>query len=217
MTNIPGGFGFIQQESVQFNNPTSESSLTAMGSTINGLLSIVLPVGSIIESMLTEIQFQTQIGNLSPPDLWVLADGRSVVGSTYATITGNTNIPDLRGVITRGKNNGRSDGNQNPDGDLALGTYTADKFASHTHSDSGHTHGVTDPGHGHVVNAGQFGVGGGAGNLLYADDATTNRNDTTNGNGTGITVNISTANIQFTGGNETAPKTVTINKFIRIN
>lgn len=217
MTAIPGAFGFIQQESVQFNNPNSEASLSAIGATVNGLLSIILPVGTIVDSMLTESQFQTEIGNLSAPFLWVLADGRNVAGSTYATVTGNTTIPDLRGIFTRGKNNGRSDGNQNPDGDLALGTYTADKLASHTHTDAGHGHGVNDPGHAHVINAGPFGTGGGAGNLLYADDATTTRNDTSNVAGTGISIQTGFASIQATGGNETAPKTVTINKFIRIN
>jgi hypothetical protein len=84
-------------------------------------------VGDIIQSMLTEEQFIEENGAG-----WVLADGRSVVGSKYATLIG-ASIPDLRGQFLRGKNNGRSDGQQNPDGDLALGTQTTDAFPEHSH------------------------------------------------------------------------------------
>jgi hypothetical protein len=68
------------------------------------------PVGMIVQSMLTEAQFQAINGTN-----WVLAAGQSVTGSQYATITGNSSIPDLRGMFLRGKNNSRSDGNQAPD------------------------------------------------------------------------------------------------------
>lgn len=179
MSNIPGSFSYIQQESLKFNQPVSEASLSAMGASINGLLSIICPVGTILESMLTEAQFQTQLGNPSPAT-WVLADGRSAVGTTYQSITGFSTVPDLRGIFTRGKNNGRSDGNQNPDGDLPLGTYTADKFASHSHT-------------------------GAAAPAANGPPAATTLNyfgNTTSG---------------VTGGNETAPKNVTVNCFIRIN
>lgn len=86
-------------------------------------------VGAIQSAMIDESQFQDQFGTG-----WVLADGRSVAGSKYAAITGRANIPDLRGMTLRGKNNGRSDGNQNPDGDSALGTYQADELKQHKHS-----------------------------------------------------------------------------------
>lgn len=75
-------------------------------------------VGDVVQSMLTEAQFQAIRGTG-----WVLMDGRSVAGSQYQAITGNGNIPDARGVFLRGKNNGSS---ANPDGDLPLGTYTGD-------------------------------------------------------------------------------------------
>jgi len=79
--------------------------------------------------MLTEAQFQS----INGPS-WVLMDGRSIAGSAYATLTGSGTIPDARGMVLRGKNNGRSDGNENPDGDSALGLYQGDQFRSHTHS-----------------------------------------------------------------------------------
>lgn len=225
MSDIPGAFNFIQQESVQFNNPTSESSLTAIGASVNGLLSILLPVGSVVDSMLTESQFQTEIGNLSSPYIWVLADGRNVAGSAYAILTGNTTIPDLRAVLTRGKDNGRG---LNPDGDLTLGTYTADKYLSHNHgvTDPGHAHTLTDTGHSHGLTYSGLGLGAylrvnayqGGSNISGTDATGTNQltvasnqsNISLFSNTTGVTTNLS-------GGNETAPKTVTVNKFIRIN
>lgn len=77
----------------------------------------ILPVGTIIHSMLTTTQFASQYG-----DNWVIADGRTVTGSLYASVTGISSIPDLRGGFLRAKG-----ATLNPDGDLALGTLTADK------------------------------------------------------------------------------------------
>lgn len=201
MTDIPSAFDFIQQESFQFNNPVSESSLTAVGATVNGLLSIVLPVGSVVASMLTEGQFQTEIGNLSAPFIWILADGRNVAGSTYNTVTGNTTVPDLRAVFVRGKDNGRG---LNPDGNLALGTFTAAKFASHTH-------GVTDPGHSHGLTQPRGCSDPGGGNQAPPSDGAFSINPIAVASATtGVTVN-------STGGNDTSPMSVTLNYFIRIN
>jgi hypothetical protein len=80
-------------------------------------LGSILPVGTIIHSMLTTTQFTAEYG-----DNWVLADGRSVTGSKYAAVTSSSTIPDMRGAFLRAKGS-----TYNPDGDLALGTYTADK------------------------------------------------------------------------------------------
>lgn len=87
------------------------------------------PVGSAVAAMLTEAQFQAQNGTG-----WVLADGRSVTGSAYATITGNSNIPDWRGVYLRGKNNGRTDGYEDPYGEATLGDYQGSHIKGHTHA-----------------------------------------------------------------------------------
>ena len=85
-------------------------------------------LGDIKASMLADGVFQTINGSG-----WIIADGRDVTGSDYHALTGNSTVPDMRGMFLRGKNNGRTDGNENPDGDLALGTYQADEFKSHTH------------------------------------------------------------------------------------
>jgi len=85
-------------------------------------------VGEVKASLLTESQFQSQNGTG-----WVLSDGRDVTGSAFHALTGNTVIPDARGVALRGKNNGRADGNQNPDGDLAIGAFQGDSVQPHNH------------------------------------------------------------------------------------
>jgi hypothetical protein len=193
MTAIPSSFNLIQQESVNFNNPVSENVLTQMGASINALVNVIIPVGTIVETMLTEAQFQAEVGNTN----WILADGRNVAGSRYTTVTGNSNIPDLRGVFLRSKNNGRSDGNQNPDGDLALGTFQADMYASHNHPDPGHFHNL---GAGYLANTSY-----GSNNNTYMDQTTVRSTFT------------AFTNIQPAGGNETRSKNVTVNCMIRVN
>ena len=54
-------------------------------------------LGCVEQSILTEAQFQ----NVNGPN-WVLCDGRSIVGSQLAKLTGISNAPDLRGVFLRG-------------------------------------------------------------------------------------------------------------------
>jgi len=59
-----------------------------------------LPIGTIISSMLEFEKFQNIAGNA-----WKPADGRKISAkSKYATLTGNTTLPDLRGLFLRGLN-----------------------------------------------------------------------------------------------------------------
>lgn len=150
-------------------------------------------IGEVKASMLTLAQFQAQFGTN-----WVLANGASASGTAYATITGNTTLPDCRGVGLRGKNNGRADGNQNPDGDLALGTYQGDVMGSHAHSTLTGTR-----------------------NNIYGLTGTTRGLDAS-----GFTSNVQNIDygassgqlgITSTGGNETRMKNVTVNYFIKVN
>jgi hypothetical protein len=167
-------------------------------------------IGDIQESMLTLAQFQAQPGRGTA---WVLADGSSCAGTAYARITGKQNLPDLRGVFRRAKNNGRSDGNQNPAGDLALGTFQSDQIASHLHS-------ISDPGHFHDAHIGNTTSGSdnrfaqvvsasGASNVVTRNNVDANSGIVANT--TGIT-----ATNAF-GASETSPKAVTVNVFIRVN
>lgn len=168
-----------------------------------------LPVGSLIYSMLDAAQFQGQAG---PGETWVLADGRSVAGQNtlYEKVTKTSQLPNLLGVFVRGKNNGRNDGNQNPDGDLGVGQLTPDKFLHHNHGAS------TDddsPDHSH-------GFGGYAYGSSYGGDNTA-QNLGVSPNGfyrqTDGANRRHQHGIKPDGGNETAPKSVTMNPFIRIN
>jgi hypothetical protein len=137
----------------------------------------ILPVGTIIHSMLTTTQFATQYG-----DNWVLADGRSATGTLYASVTGISAIPDLRGGFLRAKG-----ATLNPDGDLALGTLSSDKVRSHTHKEQYH-----------------FGSGGDSIGV-------------TSGCSNGALYSANTPYTLSYGGNETAPVSITVNIFIRIN
>jgi len=148
------------------------------------------PVGTIIHSILTESQFTGETGAG-----WVLADGRNVSGSRYNTITGNVTVPDLRGQFLRGKNNGRSDGNQNPDGDLTLGSYQVNEVKGHNHI-------------GGMTTDVNFAMSYGG---TSAAPNTTWRYGVQNASGS---LNAFTSN---TGGNETRPNNITINYFIKIN
>ena len=73
-------------------------------------------VGEIRTAMLTLAQFQAEFD-----DTWVLANGAGAAGTDYNTITSQANIPDLRGRFLRGKNNGLTGSDSDPNGDLTLG------------------------------------------------------------------------------------------------
>jgi hypothetical protein len=85
-------------------------------------------IGSVKYSPLSEAQFQALYGTG-----WVLYDNRSVVGSSLNTKYGVATLHDHRGLYPRAKNNGRSDGKQNPAGELAIGTYQEDFLQDHVH------------------------------------------------------------------------------------
>lgn len=87
------------------------------------------PVSSVIDAVCTEAQFQGMNGTG-----WILADGRSVTGSAYATLTGNSTVPDFRGITRRAKNNGRSDGTEDESGDHTLGSYQGPRLQGHNHA-----------------------------------------------------------------------------------
>lgn len=127
MSNIPGSINLIQQEETSFRDATSYSVFQRMGAVINYTLSTsqIFPVGTIKKAFLTEEQFQDQMGTT-----WVLMDGRDVTGSDYAILTGNTTIPDARGMFLRMKDNGAGIDQL---GDLPLGDTEQDNVPYHTH------------------------------------------------------------------------------------
>lgn len=226
MSDLAPSESKIQQESLQFNQPTSGSSAAAIGALANAMREIMVPVGTIIYSVLDETTFQDE-NDVSGDERWVLADGRSVTGSTYESLTGNSNIPDLRGVFIRGKNYARSTGTGNPDGDLTVGDYTTDRNKEHNHGITdgagglGHNHGITDLGHKH-----NFSNTIGTTSPRYDDDTDFSAYDVFGDTPlaiqnalTGITVNNATTGItiQNDGSTDNAPRNITLNPFIRIN
>lgn len=202
MADIPNNPTKIQIEAASYRAAVSESLMQTIGGSVNYLLSNIMPVGSVIPSMLDEATFQ-----LKTSSDWVLCDGRSVVGSEYEALTGSSNIPDARGVFIRGKNNGRSTGTGNSAGDLALGTYEADDNKAHNH---GGTSGPDSPAHIHTYEMyNNFGSGGGA-----------KGSDGTGGSQGQGTTNAPTYNHYHSiasEGSEGRPRNVTMNYFVRIN
>src|SRR5689334_21752121 len=90
-------------------------------------------LGEVRYSILDEPTFQKLYGVEG-----ILMDGRNISGTDLHRLVNVTSIPDARGVFLRGKNNGRGDGAQNPDGDLAIGTLQWDQNQSHNHYNGTH-------------------------------------------------------------------------------
>lgn len=157
----------------------------------------VMPTGSIIE-----------YGGATAPTGWLLCDGASllrasypalfaVIGTTYGSVDINTfNVPDRRDRVGVGAGSTYARG---ATGGATTSTTSADGAHNHTGSTDGHalttaqmpshTHGITDPGHSHVVSpnvlrfGGTFNVQGGAGTSTDGDTATANTTST------GISIN----------------------------
>ena len=141
----------------------------------------------------------------SCPSGWLAADGSAISRTTYAILYSNIgstwgngdgsttfNVPDLRGVFLRGTGT-----NANPTvvaagGAIgqAVGTYAADTYLNHTHTDAGHTHSYTTP------SSNSQAIGGSGSNYYNTGSAATN------------TTGMGYASIQAstTGGTETKPK-----------
>lgn len=150
-----------------------------------------LPIGSVVVSLLSPVAFAEVAGESDSLNRtrtrWVLADGSDVSGSRFSELTGRNNIPDLRGMFLRGKNNNRSDGKQNPGGDLTLGEYQDDQFEKHAH---------------------EYNRGGEGGNELYSAQA---------GRNLGIPRGSTNYIVRGKYGPETRARNVTVNYFIRVD
>lgn len=146
------------------------------------------PIPRNIGEVITSMLTEKEFSYLNGNEDWVLADGREVNReSAYCRATGRNYVPDLRGVFLRGKNHSRNDEYQNPD-DLPLGTPQKDSFKTHNH-------------HHYVVGWGDGGE-------------PDSRHGKTAGNSPRNHWPETTEN---SGGNETRPKNVTVNFYIKIN
>ena len=71
-----------------------------------------LPIGTVAPSMLKPSLFAEAVGDVDrDTPAWVFADGRTIAAtSRYSQKSGETVVPDLRGMFLRGLNEGRNDG-----------------------------------------------------------------------------------------------------------
>ncbi len=164
-----------------------------------------VPVGTIVASYLAWGEFQAAARNnvtnpegnaWSPRSKWCPADGRQVTGSRFEAVTGERNVPELRGRFLRGLNT--FDQGQpaiagsigDPD-NRQRGSYQPDDLRSHRHrvrSSIGNAIGSDN----YDVAGGQFRVG-----PPNASKDTTDAPET--------------------GGVETRPRNVAIFYYVRIN
>jgi hypothetical protein len=80
-------------------------------------------VGTIVSSLLDESKFAKLVGDnptSKPPKItWVLADGRNVAGTKFASLQRRNTVPDLRGMFLRGID---PSGATDPDGPRLAGS-----------------------------------------------------------------------------------------------
>ena len=124
---VPGNYEKLQVEETESRSAIGEKVLYKIAATVNKGIDDVsgVALGTIEISMLTEFIFLQYRG-----DRWLLCNGQSCAGTQYATLTGNTTVPDMRGRFLRGKNNGSG---IDPVGELALGTNKEDRLKAHEH------------------------------------------------------------------------------------
>ena len=176
------------------------------------------PLGAILHSILDEAAFQAEQGSG-----WILCDGRDVTGSRYETVTGNANIPDLRGRFLRGKNNGRVAG-ANPDGELNLGqeqghATSVSGVGATTVADGNHNHNQAHNSQGAVTAGGWDGsIGpylaqrGSVGDSFYRLMGTNQVPNVALGSSNGS----HTHTVNLSGANETRVDNTTVNYYIRV-
>jgi hypothetical protein len=152
-------------------------------------------IGEIRYSILTLEQFQERYG-----EEWELMKGQSLsTDSELFRLWGKDRIPDARGLFLRGHNNGRTDCYANPDR-TELGLIQKDCFKNHDHGGGKHRHEFSC----------EFGASrehrGGQCNTMAWHPPTHENKHTT----------WSDKIIKDEGGNETRPKNLTVNIFIKM-
>lgn len=120
MTAITPVLATIQIEETKYGASISEYTSTKIGGAINYINeNAIEPIGTVLDSFLTETQFQALKGNK-----WVLMEGQSIAGSDLAVLTGITTLPDAvtnRAFTSQSLNDGE------------LSTYVSAQNLAHTH------------------------------------------------------------------------------------
>lgn len=159
----------------------------------NDILQSLIPVGTIIQSLLTEDQLNKETGGG-----WVLCDGRSIPADCrYQLITNKSTVPDLRGIFIRGA--GTSKSYLNPKQEYykgeTVGTFSQCQMQGHSHAGSPQALLIWNTGTTPDQGIGQNKGGVSAGKLTIEDDGK---------NGTPEV------------GPETRPASISVNYFIKI-
>jgi hypothetical protein len=127
----------IFTEEISYRSAVSEELLRKLAAAVNAINhGSLLPLGSTEMSFLPLAKFQIVRDNS-----WVLLDGANITTTDLGQFmlaqglaTGTVYLPDMRGQVPIGVNNGRSDGKQNlVSASLALGGQMGDGNKSHQH------------------------------------------------------------------------------------
>jgi hypothetical protein len=102
-------------------------------------ISRTLPVGSVTASFLPPEDFYRLANREGAPVTWQLADGSPSGETLYKKLTGQTNLPDLRGKFLRGLNVGLLGDAADPDLNRKPGDYQPDAFEKHSHTYGTHS------------------------------------------------------------------------------
>lgn len=121
MADIPASLQKIQIEEVGYRAAVSEATFNKMGASINAIVDDgIEPIGTVVQSILTESQFQAIKGNK-----WVRMSGQSIVGSDLNALTSITSLPNMIG-------NEAFIGQAGSEG--SLGNFEASQNKSHNHN-----------------------------------------------------------------------------------
>ena len=168
-------------------------------------------VGDVKQSILLEPAFINELP-VAERNKWVLADGRTVTGSRYATITGNNNVPDLRGSFLRMSGNNAATGRTHWSGG-AVGDFGEDGTARPKNHDFTGTTNTTGS-HSHTFRLKRyFGAAAHDANNYNPGGNYDGTQETTNPNGD----HQHTVTINGGGDTETRPKHFCLNFYIKIN
>ncbi len=182
--------------------------INVLSAKVSSLEKSVMPVGSIVNSLLTLAQYQSENG-----DCWKLANG-GILNATdeLKIITGMSTIPDAltNGTFLRQAKSGRT-----------VGSFEDEAFMQHTHIQNSHNHAQNAHNHhsgqGYIdTSGGQYGAVAGGGNQRYTNMSAGNPVARWNTSSTTATNQDATAINQNAGGTETRPKNVAVNMFVKV-
>ena len=118
MADLPSSKSKIQIEETRYKSTVSETTFQKVGGAINHILdNSVNQVGDVVQSILSEAQFQSLRGNN-----WVLMSGQDITGSDLNAATGIVNLPDATGNSAFFRQG------------ASLGTLQSDQNRAHSHT-----------------------------------------------------------------------------------